>query len=106
MATRLIRRLHASLAPTVVLPVPLSPAIEEISPYLKPPPRACSSSAAQPQLAGNGIRCRCSFAAISRVDAKSPGAGGAPSIGYHAKASLHKRAGSGVLKELEIRDHA
>ena len=101
VAARLVRRLQASLAPTVVLPVPLAPAIEEISPYLKPPPRTCSSSPAQPELAGDGTRLRCSLAADRRVDARRPGAGWAPSIAYHAKASLHGKAGSEVFKKLE-----
>ena len=61
---------------TVVLPVPLSPAMEVISPYLKPPSKATSSISMQPELAGRGSLIAWDLAIDSRVEPRSPGAAG------------------------------
>jgi hypothetical protein len=59
---------------TNVLHVPLAPAIEVISPYLKPPLNASSSMTAEPELAGAGLENSCALAAARRLDARSGGA--------------------------------
>ena len=59
---------------TNVLHVPLAPAIEVISPYLKPPLNASSSMTAEPELAGAGLEDSSALAAARRLDAKRGGA--------------------------------
>lgn len=52
----------------------LAPAIEVISPYLKPPLNASSSITAEPELAGAGLLFSCALADVRRLDARSGGA--------------------------------
>ena len=60
--------------PTRVFPVPLAPAIDVISPYLKPPSNAFRSIVAEPELAGRGLALSCAWADASRLE---PSRGGA-----------------------------
>lgn len=69
-----IRRSPCTESHTVVFPVPPVPAIEVISPYLKPPSRAASSMPVQPELAGGGTCFTRAFAAVCRAEPRSPGA--------------------------------
>lgn len=59
---------HKLRGPTTVFPVPLAPAIEVISPYLKPPSSAFSSIIAEPELAGEGLALSRAWADTSRLE--------------------------------------
>lgn len=60
---------------TSVFPEPLAPAIDVISPYRNPPPRAWLSMDEMPVPTGNGLVFSWASAAARRVEASNPGAG-------------------------------